>query len=38
MTILQLSRPERFTLAVPGTPQALVGEIVNGKRAACKSS
>ena len=37
MTILRLPRAERFALAVPGTPQALVDEIVGGKRAACKS-
>jgi hypothetical protein len=38
MTILRLTRPERFVLTVPGTPQALVGELVNGKSAACKNS
>ena len=36
MTTLELTRPERFALAVPGTPEALVGEIVHGKRATCK--
>ena len=35
-TTLELTRPERFALAVPGTPEALVGEIVHGKRATCK--
>jgi hypothetical protein len=38
MTILDLPRPERFALAVPGTPGALVGEIVDGRSAACASS
>ncbi len=38
MTILQLDRPGRFALAVPGTPQALVGEIVGGKQATCNAS
>jgi len=37
MTILDLARPERFTLAVPGTPAALVREIVGGKQATCSS-
>ncbi len=38
MTILDLSKPQRFALAVPGTPEQLVGEIVDGKQAACGSS
>ena len=37
MTILDLARPERFTLAVPGTPTALLREIVGGKQATCSS-
>jgi hypothetical protein len=37
MTILDLARSERFTLAVPGTPAALVREIVGGKQATCSS-
>lgn len=37
MTILDLARPERFTLAVPGTPEALVREIVGGTQATCAS-
>lgn len=34
MTILELTRPERFALGVPETPQALLAEIVerNGRR------
>ncbi len=35
MTILALTRPEPFALTVPGTPTALVKEIVAGKGAAC---
>ncbi|HZT54194.1 MAG TPA: hypothetical protein VE995_07410, partial [Gaiellaceae bacterium] len=38
MTVLDLPKPEPFALAVPGTPEQLVGEIVAGKRAACTSS
>ncbi len=38
MTILQLDRPGPFALRVPGTPQALLGEIVDGKQATCKAS
>jgi hypothetical protein len=37
MTILEVRRPERFVLTVPGTPGALVSEIVDGKRAICSS-
>jgi hypothetical protein len=37
MTILVLPRAEPFVLTVPGTPQALVSEIVGGKQAACNS-
>jgi hypothetical protein len=38
MTILDLTRPERFTLGVPGTPGGLVRELFNGKQATCTSS
>ncbi|HLX32407.1 MAG TPA: hypothetical protein VKR79_06525 [Gaiellaceae bacterium] len=37
MTILHLTRPERFALTVPGTPAGLVRELVSGKRATCTS-
>jgi hypothetical protein len=37
MTILDLSRPERFSLSAPGTPQSLVGQIVSGKQTNCSS-
>ncbi len=37
MTILDLTRPERFALAVPGTPDGLVREIVGGTQATCSS-
>jgi hypothetical protein len=37
MTILELPRPERFALGVPGTPGALVRELFGGKRATCGS-
>ncbi|MGH2977705.1 MAG: hypothetical protein ACRDKC_04945 [Gaiellaceae bacterium] len=35
MTILDLARPERFALTVPGTPDGLLREIVGGKQATC---
>ncbi|MFL5959927.1 MAG: hypothetical protein ACJ75G_06670 [Gaiellaceae bacterium] len=38
MTILYLTRPERFALGVPGTPGGLVRELIGGKRATCSSS
>jgi hypothetical protein len=38
MTILELDRPERFALAVPGTPGGLVRELMGGKQATCPSS
>jgi hypothetical protein len=38
MTILDLTRPERFALGVPGTPGGLVRELFSGKRATCASS
>jgi hypothetical protein len=37
MTLLELTRPERFALAVPGTPSGLVRELFGGKRATCTS-
>jgi hypothetical protein len=37
MTILDLPRPERFALGVPGTPGGLVRELFSGKRATCAS-
>ena len=37
MTILNLTRPEKFALAVPGTPGGLVRELFGGKRATCTS-
>jgi hypothetical protein len=38
MTILDLTRPQRFALGVPGTPSGLVRELFGGTRAACTSS
>jgi hypothetical protein len=38
MTILDLARPERFALTVPGTPGGLVRELVGGKQATCPSA
>ena len=39
MTILNLTRPEKFAVNVPGTPGGLVRELFGGKQAArCKSS
>lgn len=38
MTILDLKRPQRFALSVPGTPDGLVRELFGGKRATtCRS-
>jgi hypothetical protein len=37
MTLLDLPRPERFALGVPGTPGGLVRELFSGKRATCTS-
>jgi hypothetical protein len=38
MTILDLSGPQTFSLTVPGTPQSLVGQLVDGKQTNCSSS
>ena len=38
MTILELTRPERFALGVPGTPGGLVRELFGGTRSTCTSS
>lgn len=38
MTILDLSRPESFSLTAPATPQSLVGQLVNEKQTNCSSS
>jgi hypothetical protein len=35
MTYLQLTRPERFALSVPGTPDGLVRELFAGTEATC---
>ncbi|HEU5245149.1 MAG TPA: hypothetical protein VFU33_12170 [Gaiellaceae bacterium] len=37
MTYLDLTRPERFSLSVPGTPDGLVRELFGGTEATCKS-
>jgi hypothetical protein len=37
MTYLDLTRPERFALSVPGTPDGLVRELFAGKEATCTS-
>jgi hypothetical protein len=37
MTVLDLSRPESFSLTAPGTPQSWVGQIVDGKQTNCSS-
>jgi hypothetical protein len=37
MTYLDLTRPERFSLSVPGTPDGLLRELVGGKEATCSS-
>jgi hypothetical protein len=37
MTILRLTRPEKFALNVPGTPGGLVRELFAGTRATCAS-
>jgi hypothetical protein len=38
MTYLDLTRPERFALSVPGTPDGLVRELFNDTAAATCSS
>jgi hypothetical protein len=38
MTILDLTRPGKFALAVPGTPGGLVRELFGGKRATTCTS
>ncbi|HEU5215852.1 MAG TPA: hypothetical protein VFU30_09950 [Gaiellaceae bacterium] len=38
MTTLDLTRPERFALEVPGTPGGLVRELFGGTRSTCTSS
>jgi len=35
MTYLRLTRPQRFALSVPGTPDGLVRELVGGSEATC---
>jgi hypothetical protein len=37
MTYLDLTRPERFALSVPGTPDGLVRELFAGSEATCDS-
>ena len=37
MTYLDLTRPERFDLSVPGTPDGLVRELFAGSEATCSS-
>ena len=37
MTYLELNRPERFALSVPGTPDGLVRELFGGSEATCES-
>ena len=38
MTILDLPRPERFALSVPGTPGGLARELLGDEGASCGSS
>jgi hypothetical protein len=38
MTYLELTRPQRFALSVPGTPNGLVRELFGGSEATCASS
>jgi hypothetical protein len=38
MTILELPRPERFALSVPGTPSGLARELLGDRSVACGSS
>jgi hypothetical protein len=38
MTFLDLTRPERFALSVPGTPDGLVRELFGDEEATCPSS
>jgi hypothetical protein len=35
MTYLELTRPQRFALSVPGTPDGLVRELFGGTEATC---
>ena len=37
MTYLDLTRPERFSLSVPGTPEGLVRELFGGTEATCST-
>ena len=37
MTLLDLTRPERFALSVPGTPDGLVRELFGDEEATCGS-
>jgi hypothetical protein len=37
MTYLELTRPQRFALSVPGTPDGLVRELFGGTEATCDS-
>ena len=37
MTLLHLTRPQRFSLTAPRTPGSLVGQIVNEKQTNCSS-
>jgi hypothetical protein len=37
MTYLELPRPERFALSVPGTPDGLVRELFGGTEATCNT-
>ena len=37
MTFLDLTRPGRFVLSVPGTPDGLVRELFGGTEATCSS-
>ena len=37
MTYLDLTRPERFALSVPGTPDGLVRELFGGTEATCST-
>jgi hypothetical protein len=38
MTVLDLKRPQRFALSVPGTPDGLVRELFGDKQAATCAS
>ena len=37
MTTLDLSRPQRFSLTAPRTPQSWLGQVVSGKQTNCSS-